>query len=100
MASNGRRSDGKPHDTGLKRPFRPCPRDFRERFLEMGQFKEIEEHYRTNWRVITRWIEESGGDDLRAERSKITGCPLRPARRSDKARRYVLGLRLTPKPND
>ncbi|MFN3474070.1 MAG: hypothetical protein ACK4ZW_08500 [Blastomonas sp.] len=74
---------------------RPCPADFRDRFLEMGQYKEIEEHYRTNYRVIARWIEESGGDELRAERSKVTGCPTRPARRSYKARRYVLGLRLT-----
>jgi hypothetical protein len=73
------------------RPTRPCPHDFRERFLEMGQTKEIEEHYRTNWRCITRWIEECGGDELRAARSQATGCPLR---RSDKARRYVLGLRL------
>lgn len=81
-------------DTGLMRPTRPCPHDFRERFLELGQTKEIEEHYRTNWRCITRWIEECGGDDLRAARSQATGCPLRPHRRSDKARRYVLGLRL------
>lgn len=80
-------------DTGLMRPTRPCPNDFRERFLELGQTKEIEDHYHTNWRVITRWIEEAGGDELRAERSRLTGCPLRPHRRSDKARRYVMGLR-------
>lgn len=81
-------------DTGMVRPYRPCPPDFRERFLEMGQSKEIEEHYRTNWRLIIRWIEESGGEELRAERAKRTGSPLRPYLRSSAARRYVLGQRL------
>lgn len=75
-------------DTGLIRPYRACPRDFRERFLELGQSKEIEEHYRTNWRVIRRWIEEAGGADLRADRfanvaaKKRTGGCLHPGRRS------------------
>lgn len=94
-----RRSDGRFHDTGLVRPYRPCPTDFREQFLEMGQSKEIEEHYRTNWRCIARWIEESGGDELRAERFNLagrkTGGKLRPGRR---ARRYVMGQTLTEKP--
>jgi len=88
------RTDGRNHDTGMLRPYRPCPADFRERFLEMGQSKEIEEHYRTNWRCIIRWIDESGGDALRAERfaiaGKRTGGRLSPERR----RRYVLGRTL------
>lgn len=90
--------DGTPRrrkpDTGLERPYRPVPADFRQVYLRLGQDREIEEHYRTNWRVIRRWIEEAGGDELRAERSSITGQPLQPARRSGVARRYVLGLRL------
>lgn len=81
-------------DTGLQRPYRVLPADFREVFLRLGQSKEIEEHYRTNWRVIRRWIEEAGGEELRAERSKVTGLPLQPKRRSGVARAYVLGRRL------
>lgn len=100
MATESRRSDGRRHDTGLERPQRPCPRDFRDCFLEMGHSKELMEHYRTNWRVIARWIEESGGDELRAARSRITGCPVRPHRRSDRAKRYVMGLRLTAAKGD
>lgn len=66
---------------GVTRPYRPCPRDFREIYLQMG-WDGIEDHYRTNWRVIRRWIEESGGDDLRAERRQITGAALFPHRRT------------------
>lgn len=89
------RGDGRPHDTGLIRPYRPCPPDFRERFLEMG-WDGIDEHYRTNWRVIRRWVEECGGDELRAERRGISGGTERPALRS-RAGRYVLGLRMKAK---
>ena len=77
---------------GLTRPYRPCPADFAERFVELGQGKEIEEHYRTNWRIIVRWIEQSGGDDLRAKRYAVSGGFARPNKR---ARRYVLGMTLT-----
>ena len=66
--ARGRRSDGRPHDTGLVRPMRPCPGDFAERFEELG-WEGIEEHYRTNWRVIRRWIDECGRDELRAARA-------------------------------
>lgn len=86
MPELARRADGRLHDTGLIRPYRACPADFRERFLELGQSKEIEEVYRTNWRVIRRWIEEAGGASLRAERFALagakTGGSLHPARRS------------------
>ena len=84
------RSDGRPHDTGTVRPYRPCPADFRETFLAMGQSKEIEDHYRTNWRVIRRWIEECGGEKLRAERYALSGGFARPSKRA----RYVLGRTL------
>jgi hypothetical protein len=87
------RSDGRPHDTGTVRPYRPCPADFRVTFLAMGQSKEIEDHYRTNWRVIRRWIEECGGDLLRDERYTVSGGFARPGKRA----RYVLGRTLRGK---
>lgn len=74
-------------------PYRPCPRDFRERYLEMG-WDGIAEHYRTNWRCIMRWIDECGGEALRAERRAITGYSARPQRRS-RASRYVMGQTLS-----
>lgn len=69
-------------DTGLIRPMRPMPADFRSVYLRLGQTREIEEHYRTNWRVIRRWIEEAGGDSLRAERAAVSGGFVRPRQRS------------------
>lgn len=80
-------------DYGLCNPYRPCPADFRARYLEMGFSKEIVEHYRTNWRCIRRWIDESGGEELRRARSAITGAPLRPDRRFSVAKLYVQGRR-------
>lgn len=80
-------------DTGTVRPYRPAPVDFRERYLEMG-WDGIEDHYRTNYRCIARWIEECGGDELRQARAAITGGKLSPTRRSHNARRYVLGQRV------
>jgi len=65
----GRRSDGRLHDTGLIRPYRPCPSDFRDRFVELG-WQAIGDHYRTNWRVIRRWIAEAGGGELREARAE------------------------------
>ena len=41
---------------------RHCPEDFRERYLEMGW--EAQWYYSTNWRVMCRWIDESGGEEL------------------------------------
>ena len=79
-------------DTGMVRPYRAAPADFREVYLRLGQDKAIEEHFRTNWRCIIRWIEECGGDELRAARAKITGARLKPHRRS---KRYVMGRTLT-----
>lgn len=87
-------------DTGLIRPRRPIPRDFREMYLAMG-WDGIEDHYRTNWRVIRRWIQEAGGDELRAARKAVVRAqglralhpvPVEASRR----RRYVMGQTLTP----
>ena len=95
MPAVPRRSDGRPHDSGLIRPYRPLPSDFRDRYIDLGQGKEIEEHFHTNWRVIARWIDEAGGDELRAERYKVSGGFARPGRRSaGRAARYVLGKTL------
>jgi hypothetical protein len=49
------------------RPYRALPHDFRQRYVELG-WENIQEHYRTNWRVIARWIDEAGGDELRCAR--------------------------------
>ncbi len=53
---------------GRIKPYRPCPPDFRDRFIELG-WEDIAEHYATNWRVIARWIDETGREDLRAARA-------------------------------
>lgn len=55
---------------GRKRPYRPCPSDFRETYLDMG-WEGIEQHYRTNWRCIARWIDECGGESLCRERRAL-----------------------------
>ncbi len=72
-------------DTGMKKPYRPAPADFRETYIRLG-WDSIREHYRTNDRCIARWIEECGGDELRRERLQVTGVALRPDIRSDRYR--------------
>jgi len=78
--------------TGMVKPYRQMPADFRERFIELG-WAEIGAHYRAHDRTIARWIEEAGGDELRNARSRATGMPHQPARRSA---RYIRGRTLTP----
>ena len=56
------------NDTGLVRPYRPKPHDFRDRYIEMG-WDGLDEHYRCNWRCIRRWINEEGREDLVAARA-------------------------------
>jgi hypothetical protein len=81
-------------DTGMIRPYRPCPSDFVEAYLRLGFSRELREELRCNDRQIVRWIGESGGEDLRQRRAQIVGGGgLRPNNRS---KRYVLGLTLTP----
>lgn len=80
---------------GRTRPYRPCPADFRDRFLEMG-WDGIEDHYGTNWRIIRRWIEECGGDELRAARRAVSGGTERPSLRAEsRAKRFVMGRTLS-----
>tara|TARA_Y100001951_G_scaffold104212_1_gene115167 strand:+ start:2646 stop:2942 length:297 start_codon:yes stop_codon:yes gene_type:complete len=82
----GKRSDGRSHDTGLVRPYRECPDDFRETYVRMG-WDGIAEHYRTNWRVITRWIHQSGGHKLRAERRAYVQARFKRRRMEREAKR-------------
>lgn len=79
-----RRSDGRLHDTGLIRPYRPKPADFRETYVSMG-WDGIEDHYCTNWRVIRRWIEEEGKAELIAARAAYVEAQ-REERRSKRRR--------------
>lgn len=62
------RSDGRAHDTGLIRPYRPVPPDFFEVYVQMG-WDGLDEYYRTNWRVIRRWITLVGREKLRKARN-------------------------------
>lgn len=93
-------------DTGLLRPYRPKPIDFREVYVRMG-WEGLDEHYRTNWRCIRRWVFEQIEEDeamgrihLKAARAnwlaqhgeKIRRQELRGSRRSD----YVNGRRMRP----
>lgn len=91
-------------DTGLIRPYRPCPPDFRETYIRMG-WDGLDGHYRTNWRVIRRWIilqiaedEAAGRIHLKAARTNwlaengvnVRRRELRGSRRSD----FVMGHRM------
>lgn len=78
-------------DTGLVRPYRPKPDDFRATYIAMG-WDGIEEHYETNWRCIRRWILEEGKDELIAERRAYVEAQWESERarrlRSARRRRY------------
>jgi hypothetical protein len=77
---------------GCTRPYRPKPADFRATYISMG-WDGLEDHYRTNWRVIRRWIEEEGRDELRAARAEHVQQIY--AERRNRKRRYVLGRTLS-----
>lgn len=106
MAEARHRTRKRVPDTGLVRPYRPRPADFRETYIRMG-WEGIDEHYQTNWRVIRRWILEQIADDLAAGRihlkaarsnwlaqngEHVRRCEVRGSRRSD----YVSGRKLRP----
>jgi hypothetical protein len=42
---------------------RQCPGDFTDKFVELGRL-ECQEHYEAGRNTITRWLEESGKDEL------------------------------------
>ena len=56
-------------DTGRERPYRACPPDFRETYIRLG-WETIVEHYSANWRIIARWIDETGREELTAARAE------------------------------
>lgn len=106
MADVRQRTRKRVPDTGLIRPYRPRPADFRDTYIRMG-WEGIDEHYQTNWRVIRRWILEQIADDLAAGRIHLKAArtnwlaqhgeqvrhrELRGSRRSD----YVSGRKMRP----
>lgn len=64
------------------------PENFREQYIEHGWDAQID--YCCNWRVFCRWIDEAGGDELRAARA---------ARVREKGRQ-MRGARGTTSPSD
>lgn len=75
-------------DTGLVRPYRKKPDNFREVYIRMG-WDGIEEELNANWRCIRRWIDEEGREELAAARAAHV------AEKRQRARRYVLGRTMT-----
>ena len=72
---------------------RPCPFDFRETYLDIG-WAGIDEHYRTNWRCIARWIDECGGETLIAARAAyLRARGRRPGALSNMTEHYDSGMR-------
>ncbi len=72
--------DGIHYRPGTRRPYRAAPADFAETFARLGWGDELLEHYRCNDRSIRRWIDECGGDEVRARRSAVTGQPFKERR--------------------
>lgn len=52
-----------------ERVWRTLPADFRERYLADGW--EAQTDLRCNWRTFCRWIDQAGGDELRAARREV-----------------------------
>jgi hypothetical protein len=76
--------------------YRPKPQDFRDRYVEMGLSDELREYYGTNYRVLRRWVDEEGYEDLYEARREYqrqsrwpNGAP------GSRKRRYALGQTLT-----
>jgi hypothetical protein len=67
---------------------RAKPVDFRAVFIAIG-WGGIETHYGTSWRVVKRWIDEEGRDELIAARAAAVDKQRRRAR----FRSYVLQSR-------
>jgi hypothetical protein len=78
-------------DTGLVRPYRPKPHDFREVYIRIG-WSEIVDHYQTNWRCARRWIDEEGRESLKQARAEHVRTER--IKRTNEGR-YYIGKRLT-----
>jgi hypothetical protein len=51
------------------KPHRERPADFRAAYIALG-WDGVTHRYRTNWRVIRRWVDEEGRDELAAARAQ------------------------------
>ncbi len=78
--------------------YRPKPDDFRDAYVRMGFGDELKEHFGTNLRVLRRWVDEEGYEDLHEARREYlrqtkwpNGAP------GNRKRRYVMGQTLTSK---
>lgn len=54
-------------------PRREKPDDFREQFTRLGW--GVVEHYSTSWKVVSRWLDEEGREQVRAERRAYRQSP-------------------------
>lgn len=53
---------------GTTKAYRPRPADFRDAYVRMGFSDDLKEHFRTNIRVLRRWVDEEGYRELHAAR--------------------------------
>jgi hypothetical protein len=67
----------RPQPRPLPVRLKPCPVDFRDRFLELGNCFALQRHYGVSFYCIQRWIDECGGDELRAARRAVVRCTLK-----------------------
>lgn len=76
---SGHRNPNRQAYDGFVRPehTRPLPPDFREQYLEDGW--DCQWTYGCNWRVMCRWIDEAGGEELIAARAEVV-CQRRKRR--------------------
>lgn len=86
-----------PMQPGITRPYRPCPKDFEQRFIELG-WDGIKDAFHANTRTIARWLDECGKERLvalRDEHLRATRWP-NGAPGPKRAKRYAAGRTLTP----
>ncbi len=55
-----------PKDGKAGAPLRARPTDFRDQFIRLGW--DVVDHYATSWKVVSRWVDEEGREDLQADR--------------------------------
>ncbi|MBV2147439.1 hypothetical protein KRZ98_03950 [Sphingobium sp. AS12] len=53
---------------GTFKPYRPKPSTFREAYIRMGFSDELREHFGTNYRILRRWVDEEGYQEIHAAR--------------------------------
>lgn len=78
--------------------YRPRPCDFREAYIRMGLGDELKEYFRTNIRVLRRWVDEEGHDELyEARREHLRQTKWPNGAPGNRKRRYVMGQTLVSK---